>query len=185
MTNEVDYGPLAAMIGTWVGDKGVDVAPDREDGTEKNLFIETIEISAVGDVDNADEQELAVVRYHTHVNRISDNKDIHDEVGYWLWDAKNETIMQSFTIPRGVCVLAGGKCENDGEGYILSVSASKDDPNWTFTQSPFMTKKAKTLSFENKVTIKGDELSYMEVTMVDIYGNSFRHSDKNTLKRKV
>ena len=36
-TTDIDYGPLAALIGTWEGDKGVDVAPEP-DGTEEKLY---------------------------------------------------------------------------------------------------------------------------------------------------
>ena len=34
MTNPkpIDYGPLAALIGTWRGDRGMDVAPDPDGG---------------------------------------------------------------------------------------------------------------------------------------------------------
>ena len=30
----IDYGPLAGLIGTWKGDKGMDVSPEPE-GTEE------------------------------------------------------------------------------------------------------------------------------------------------------
>ena len=40
-TPEVDYGPLAGLIGTWKGDKGLDVSPEP-DGKEENPFYETI-----------------------------------------------------------------------------------------------------------------------------------------------
>ena len=45
----IDYGPLAALIGTWKGDKGVDRAPES-DGEERNPFYETITFEAAGDV---------------------------------------------------------------------------------------------------------------------------------------
>ena len=34
----VDYGPLAGLIGSWSGDKGTDIAPDP-DGTETNPLL--------------------------------------------------------------------------------------------------------------------------------------------------
>ena len=43
----IDYGPLAALVGTWKGDKGVDVAPEP-DGDERNPFYETIVFEAAG-----------------------------------------------------------------------------------------------------------------------------------------
>ena len=35
--NDIDYGPLAGLIGVWKGDKGLDVAPEP-DGTENNPY---------------------------------------------------------------------------------------------------------------------------------------------------
>lgn len=60
--NAVDYGPLQGLIGTWKGDKGVDVAPAPE-GSEKNLYYETIRFSEVGALTNAESQVLSVVHY--------------------------------------------------------------------------------------------------------------------------
>ena len=39
--NDFDYGPLTNLIGTWNGDKGMDIAPEP-DGTEHNPYYETI-----------------------------------------------------------------------------------------------------------------------------------------------
>ena len=57
---EVDYGPLAGLIGNWRGDKGMDISPEP-DGTEENPYYETLVFEAAGDVGNAGEQTLAVV----------------------------------------------------------------------------------------------------------------------------
>ena len=103
----VDYGPLAVLVGTWKGDKGVDVAPEP-DGDERNPFYETIVFEAAGDVTNAEEQTLAIVRYHQVVTRKSNDEVFHDQIGYWLWDASNNGIVETFVIPRGVGVAAEG-----------------------------------------------------------------------------
>ncbi len=59
----VDYGPLAPLIGTWKGDKGMDVAPEP-DGAEDSPYYETIIFEDIGVVTNAERQDLAVLRYH-------------------------------------------------------------------------------------------------------------------------
>ena len=56
--SDIDYGPLAALIGTWQGDKGMDVSPEP-DGIEENPYYETIVFEAAGDVTNAEAQTLA------------------------------------------------------------------------------------------------------------------------------
>ncbi len=62
MQDELDYGPLKELIGTWHGDRGMDIAPEP-DGAEENPYFETITFTAVGDVTNAESQLLAAVHY--------------------------------------------------------------------------------------------------------------------------
>ena len=184
-TNNVDFGPLTGLIGTWQGDKGRDIAPDP-DGTEENLYHETITFEPVGDVTNAERQKLVVIRYSQVVHRKSDEKAIHNELGYWMWDAETQTVMHSLTIPRAVCVLAGGKVSSSGTSehtVILEVSARHDDPDWGIIQSPFMRDQARTIEFRHKIQVDGDRLSYAQTTVVEIYGKTFDHTDENELAR--
>ena len=183
--NGINYGPLEGLVGVWKGDKGRDVAPDP-DGIENNPYYETIIFSAVGDVTNAESQELVAVHYHQVVKRKSDNEVFHNETGYWMWDAAAGVIMHSLTIPRAVSVLAGGKHngEKDVDGsIILEVSASIDDADWQIIQSPFMKKNAKTTKFSHRISLSDAILSYNETTIVEIYGKVFEHTDENELVR--
>jgi len=178
----IDYGPLAALIGTWEGDKGMDIAPEP-DGIEENPYYETIIYEAIGDVTNAEEQTLAALRYHQVVKRKSNDKVFHNETGYWMWDSTTNTISQSLTIPRGVCLIAGGNGgEYDAKNCVLEVEAGIDNDDWGIVQAPFMRDKAKTTSFTHKITVKNGEMSYSETTMVDIFGKVFEHTDENILK---
>ena len=183
--NGINYGPLGGLIGVWKGDKGLDVAPDP-DGVENNPYYETITFTAVGDVTNAELQELVAVHYHQVVQRKSDNKTFHDETGYWMWDAVAGVIMHSLNIPRAVSLLAGGKHngEKDDDGsFVLEVSASIDDADWQIIQSPFMKKNAKTTKFSHRILLSDAMLSYNETTIVEIYGKIFEHTDENELVR--
>jgi hypothetical protein len=180
-----DYGPLAGLIGTWTGDKGVDVAPEP-DGEARSPYFETITFEAAGDVTNAESQVLTVVRYHQVVSRKTTGKVFHDQVGYWLWDAERRTVIQSFTIPRAVCVLAGGTfagTPDPASGVEIEVAARLGDPDWGVIQSPFMRDKASTVEFSHWLTLRGDQLHYSETTVVDIYGRRFDHTDENDLVR--
>ena len=100
-STDLNYGPLTALIGTWAGDKGMDIAPEP-DGEEHNPYHETILFEAIGDVTNAESQRLVALRYHQVVRRNSNNKVFHNETGYWIWDAERNLVMQTLTIPRGV-----------------------------------------------------------------------------------
>ncbi|MBW2274669.1 MAG: FABP family protein [Deltaproteobacteria bacterium] len=183
---EVDYGPLAGLIGTWQGDKGMDVSPEP-DGTEKNPYYETIVFGAAGDVTNAGSQTLSIVSYHQVVTRKSDDEVFHDQVGYWTWDPASGTLAQSVNIPRAVCMLAGGVFSGDPKAgeVVLEVRAKRGDPDWGVVQSPFMRDKASTEAFEHKITIRGDQLSYFETTHLQIYGKRFEHTDENELQRSA
>ncbi|PCI33918.1 MAG: hypothetical protein COB54_02650 [Alphaproteobacteria bacterium] len=188
MTHDTDIalGPLAALIGFWSGDKGIDIAPEP-DGPDENLYTDTIEFTVVDDhIENAEEQQLVAVHYHQVVRRQSTGKVFHDETGYWMWDAAAKVIMHSLVIPRGVGLLAGGQHEgpkNAKGEMVLKVSAGTANPEWPIMQSPFMVKKARTTAFEHQITVTGDSLSYFEKTTLDIYGRTFDHTDENILIR--
>lgn len=175
----VDYGPLAQLVGNWSGDKGTDVAPEP-DGQEATPYFETLMFEAIGDVTNAEKQTLAVLRYHQVVSRKATGDVFHNETGYWGWDSADNTIWHSLTIPRGVCVLAGGTAAaGDTE---INVKAT-DGGEWGIVQAPFMAQNARTTAFTHKIKVDGDTLSYAETTELDIYGREFDHTDENTLQR--
>lgn len=179
---EIDYGPLAGLIGHWQGDKGMDVAPEPS-GPDNNPYYESMTFYAVGDVDNAGEQFLSIIHYKQVVRRKSNDEIFHHQVGYWLWDADKQHVMHSFTIPRGVAIVAGGSVKRVSDEIVIEVEAGDSAGHWPIAQSPFMTQKAKTLSFSQQLTLKEDQLSYQQTTLVDIYGKPFEHTDDNKLTR--
>ncbi len=181
----LDYGPLAGLIGSWAGDRGMDVAPEP-DGSEESPYHETLEFTAAGDVTNAESQRLVAVHYRQVVRRKSTGKVFHDESGYWIWDAEGGVVMHALQIPRGVGLLAGGRHDpaaQPGPARVLEVRAHVDDPDWGIVQSPFMRDNARTVEFRQRLSIDGDRLAYDETTVVDIYGRVFEHTDRNALAR--
>ena len=184
MTGDIDFGPLAGLIGVWYGDGGTDVAPEP-DGAETSPYFETITFSAVdGVVTNAEAQDLVAVHYRQIVSRKSSGAVFHDETGYWMWDAATATVMHSLVIPRAVGVLAGGAYngETDEEGrVVLEVAARLGDPEWGIVQSPFMRDNARTIRFRHRLAVGGGTLSYAETTVVEIYGKVFEHTDESEL----
>lgn len=180
---EVDYGPLTGLIGTWKGDKGMDVSPEP-DGEEHSPYFETIIFEPIGTVTNAETQHLTALHYRQIVRRKSNGEVFHDETGYWMWDAKAGLVMHSLLIPRAVGVLAGGtyhKSPDKGEVVTLEVRAKQDDPSWNIIQSPFMQENARTLEFHHKIQVGQGKLTYAETTVLEIYGKVFQHTDQNEL----
>lgn len=182
----IDYGPLAVLVGRWWGDKGVDRAPEP-DGEERNPFYETIEFEAIGDVTNAEEQTLALVRYHQVVSRKSNDEVFHDQVGFWSWDATDNTLTHSFVIPRGVAVVAEGTLAAPSDPAApVTFSVATDRLAVPIAQSNYMTAKAATTAFSLDLVVTGDTMQYTQTTVLDIYGRSeVDHTDLNTLERQA
>ncbi len=177
----VDYGPLQDLIGTWYGDKGVDIAPEPDE-TERNPYFETIVFSEAGDVENAESETLVALHYHQIVTRKSTGLVFHNQTGYWMWNAETDMIMHSLTIPRGVCVLACGGWKSQEGGWVIDVSTEGDFP--AIAESVFMNQKARTKSFSMQLQLANGELSYRMSTMLDIYGREFDHKDMNRLYKR-
>ena len=183
---EINYGPLAQLIGTWKGNQGTDIAPEPN-GEENNPYFETITYEAIGDVSNAEAQTLAVLHYTQIVSRKENSEVFHHQSGYWSWDSETGVITHSFTIPRGVGVVACGKVLDDEDlpnATIIEVSAEDTGFDGGIAQSSFMQKKASTTAFSQTLTIEGDTLTYQQTIMLDIYSKTFEHTDTNTLTRQ-
>jgi hypothetical protein len=164
----------------------VDRAPEP-DGEERNPYYEVITFETAGDVTNAEKQTLAVVRYHQVVSRKSNDEVFHDQVGYWLWDSADGTLIETFTIPRGVAVVAGGQLDAPADlsaELVFDVKAEAGSPDCGIAQAPFMFKQAKTTGFTHTIRVSGDTMEYTETTLLDIYDKmAYEHVDLNTLQR--
>ena len=181
----VDFGPIACLVGTWKGEKGMDISPESDGSTEENPYTETLIFSVVGDVTNADKQTLAVINYHQEVFRKSNGEKFHDQIGYWIWDKDRNTVMHSISIPRGVTLLAGGTVDADkftASSALLKVEA-KEGGEWGIAQSPFMRDNAKTTAYKMAMKVDADKMSYSQTTYLDIYGRAFDHTDKSGLTK--
>ncbi|MCB1702064.1 MAG: FABP family protein [Pseudomonadales bacterium] len=180
----VDYGPLHQLIGSWRGDKGLDVAPEPE-GQDKNAYYDEITFTPSGAAENAEQQQLVTIRYHQQVRKRSNGKIFHDQIGHWIYEPATGMIVHSLSIPRAVCILAGGKLQQQGDATVFHVEASAGSPDFGIVQSPFMLEKARTTAFRMTLNISGDVMNYEETTSLDIYGRQFEHTDGCELKRVV
>ncbi|NOR55963.1 MAG: DUF1794 domain-containing protein [Sulfurovum sp.] len=179
----IDYGPLAQLLGKWIGQKGTDIAPDNQAQNDESPFTDELTFTVAGYTENAEEQQLVAVKYH-HVVRKNENGLIfHDQIGHWIYEPGTNKIMHSLTIPRGVVLLAGGEYTQDGAEGIFEVEATAGSETFGIVQSPFMLEKAKTTAFKMSLKVKENELSYYELTSLEIYGKEFAHEDFSTLKR--
>ena len=183
MIDGVDYGPLYQLLGKWIGDKGLDIAPDADAQQDKSAYTDELIFSAAGPAENAEEQQLVAVKYHHVVRKKENGKIFHDQIGHWIYESATGLIMHSLTIPRGVCILAGGKFSVDAETTAFEVKATTDNSTFGILQSPFMKEKARTNAFEMKLSVTGNEMSYEETMSLAIYGKNFEHIDRSRLQK--
>lgn len=177
-------GPLADLVGIWEGDKGDDIAPSDDRGSENNKYRERLMFEQIGPVQNH-EQNLHVLRYATRAWRLGDENSFHEELGYWSWEPATQEVMRCFLIPRGISLIAGGKAGRDDREFKLE--ATSGSCTFGICTNPFLDREFKIVSYECKVTIHGPEsFSYDQDTVIQIPGRKdvFHHRDRNMLYKK-
>jgi hypothetical protein len=177
-----DYGPLAALIGTWktVPSTGVDVAPGQTgsdvgtDGKAVSPFYETITITPNIPETNSSTQNLISVFYHQQIFRTTNHHWFHDQIGYLTWDTTNNLVYDTFCIPRAVCVVAEGP---PGNPMTLTTKSQG------IAQTQYMVHNDVTETVKATFQVTGNILKYREVTELFVYGKPFKHTDEDTLTR--
>lgn len=177
-----NLGPLAALVGVWAGEQGIDSSPSRQ-GPVQTRYRERLTFEPIGPVVNGP-QVLYGLRYATTAWPVGQVDAFHEEVGYWLWDARDRHVMRCFMVPRGVTVLAGGTVEPDAR--VLKLAARCGSESCGILSNPFLCDAFKTVNYELTVTLHDDGgFSYDEDTQLRIAGQPgiFHHTDRNTLHR--
>ncbi|MFQ0815425.1 hypothetical protein AVM02_06090 [Brucella anthropi] len=182
IVNGLDFGPLAKLVGTWKTAEpgGTDVAPGKDGsdvgkgGTAVEPYYEVMTFEPAADATNASDQYLAAMYYKHEVFRVRDNGKFHDQRGYLTYDKKNNTVYNTFCIPRAVCVVAEGPA---GETMSLETKGNG------VAESDYMSKNDKTMKFSFDIDLSGDQLQYTQVTSLQVYGEPFEHVDTSTLEK--
>jgi hypothetical protein len=178
-----DWGPLGGLFGTFEGDRGVDVSFHNDDGrVGQTRYREVATFRPFGPIDNGS-QCLFGLDYRTTAWRIGEETPFHSEVGYWLWDAKEQQVLRCFMMPRGLALIAGGEARGDARTFRLSAELGSD--TYGILSNRFLDDVARATRFDVSITIDDDGFSYDEVTLVEHgrTGGIVMHTDKNTLHR--
>jgi hypothetical protein len=178
-----EWGPLAALIGDWEGNGGL----DRAFSHSKNEVLDTpytekVTMKPFGPVDNGS-QHLYGLDYKTAMWRGEENP-FHTEVGYWLWDSATGEVLRGFVVPRGITVLAGGTAAADAKQFTMR--ADLGGAQYSISENQYLTKNASSVSYEVTITINDDDSwSYAESTKLKMteFPDLFDHTDHNTLRR--
>ncbi len=177
-------GPLAALVGTWVGEKGLDVSFHHEDGAVGDTpYRERVTFSAFGPVDNGT-QCLYGLDYRMAAWRGDEVDPFHTEVGYWLWDAERGLVMRAFMVPRGTVVLAGGEAAADASSFTMTAELGSSE--FGVLQNPYLAVNASTVRYEVTITVHdADSFTYEEDTVLKmtVQDDLLHHTDRNTLRR--
>ncbi len=123
-----NLGPLAPMAGIWEGTRGLDVHPKAE-GPKKQAYVERYELQPIDPQANGP-QLFYGLRYHTHIVKPGEVETFHDQVGYWLWEPADGTLVLTLSIPRAQCAMAFGKAERNARTSVTI----NDDGTWSYDQ---------------------------------------------------
>ncbi len=182
MTSE--WGPLAALIGEWEGQGGLDTAYSHARGEViKTPYLEKVTMKPFGPVANG-RQSLYGLDYKTAMWRESEENPFHTEVGYWLWDAATGEVLRGFAVPRGITVLAGGTAAADARRFTMH--AAIGEPHYCIGENTYLAANASSRSYDVTITVNDDDTwSYAETTMLVMkeFAEPFAHTDSNTLTR--
>ena len=72
-----------------------------------------------------------------------------------MWGRQANGVMHSLAIPRGPCLLAGGKALGAVSDTVthLQVAARVDDPQWGIIQAPFLRDNEKATAFTHTLKV--------------------------------
>jgi hypothetical protein len=176
-----NLGPLAPLAGTWEG-RGKDTHPVAE-GTEDEPYQERMVFEPIDPQTNGP-QLLYGLRYHLHVNKLTEPLTFHDQVGYWLWEPATGVLLQTLAIPRGQVALATGRARATARRF--TVKATLGSATAGIASAPFLHRNFRTVSYAITVWVgRRGTLRYEQDTVLQIAGRRRRvhHVDRNTLRR--
>jgi hypothetical protein len=178
-----ELGPLAVLVGVWEGDRGKDISPSAERTIMETPYRERMVFEETGQVDNH-EQTLFGLRYRTTACRLGEDDPFHEELGYWLWDAREEQVLRCFMVPRGVTIIAGGTAKADALSFRLAADVGSE--TYGICSNRFLHREFKTVRYELSLEVRADgSIAYEEDTQLRIKGQGeiFHHKDSNTLRK--
>jgi hypothetical protein len=120
---------------------------------------------------------------------VFEDKALHREMGYLLWDPDAQQGYRVIALPRGVTVLAVTReiNVNDNETQLIFVAkaGSQDQQDGGITSNPILSGSANTTQFESSMVIANDgsSFSYEDKALQTRGSVELEHVDTNTLER--
>jgi hypothetical protein len=193
------FTPLGGFDGSnYDGTAGFDSSFDNERGeiTENNGFRESWSFFPIDEpVENASQRLVGLSYARDSWRRTGNDEDftfeekpLHSETGYLLWDEEHGQAYRVIAMPRGVTVLAVAQgVSADSTELNFDTEPVGNDPIGGGIQSnPLLTQAARTTRFRSTFTIgeNGSSFSYDDLADQErADSDPMRHTDSNTLER--
>lgn len=190
--NTIDYGPLTGLIGVWEGNHGTDLSPGMPDhlmDDTETSYRERWAFEAVSPAVENHDQKLRQIVGDTNAWRGTPStagknagEAFHAQRGYWVWDPETNIVLNSFAVPRGIVVNAGGTVAPGATTFELAADCGSEI--FGICQNPFLIESFKVVRYTIKVTLNGDTIDYEQDTQLEIKGRGLmHHTDSNQLTR--
>ena len=190
----VGLGPLAGLIGVWEGNHGTDISPghpdrmmtDTETSYRERWVFEPISPPVINH-----DQKLRQVVCDTNAWRGTPStagkkagEAFHAQRGYWVWDPATKMVLNSFAVPRGIVINAGGTAEPGATSFELVAEAGSE--TYGICQNPYLLEQFKVVRYILKLKLNGDgSFDYEQDTQLQVKGRGLHHHiDSNHLTRK-
>lgn len=193
--NSAGLGPLAGLLGIWEGTSGKDVSPgmpDRMTTDTETSYRERWEFSLIEPAVENHAQKLRQVVCDTYAWRGTPStagkvagEPFHAQRGYWVWDAANKQLLNSFAVPRGIVINAGGTSEANATSFDLAADAGSE--TYGICQNPYLIENFKVVRYTLQLKLNDDgSFDYEQDTQLQIKGRDgiFHHTDGNHLVRQ-
>ncbi|NYT77199.1 FABP family protein [Alcaligenaceae bacterium] len=192
--NLANFGPLAGLLGVWEGNDGTDISPGMPDrmmtDTESKYRERWVFQLITPHVENHD-QKLRQIVCDTNAWRGTPStagkhagEAFHAQRGYWVWDPATGMMLNSFAVPRGIVINAGGTVKPDATSFELVAEAGSE--TFGICQNPFLIENFKVVRYILKLTLNGDgTMDYHQDTQLQVKGRGLHHhTDTNHLTRQ-
>ena len=178
-------GPLTPLVGEWEGNVGIDLSHhNKDDVTTKTSYFEKAWFKPIPIQENG-QQTLEGLTYKDTAWRHGEEgmDPFHDEIGFLLWDKKNEQVLRTVVFGRGIAIQAGATAK--ARDKVIHFKAMPGDPSYGILQNKYLMERAQLMSFTSVFKFNADgtftHSSDIVMKLAALGGKEMHHTDVNTL----
>lgn len=129
-------GPLAGLLGVWEGTGGIDISPgvpdqmltEIERGYRERWVFEEVDPPAENHTQKTRQVSCDTNAWRGTASTAGKKggEAFHAQRGYWIWDPATKMLLNSFAVPRGIVINAGGIAEPGATSFELVADAGSE-----------------------------------------------------------